>query len=523
MTIIAPTLPTPLTSAVTNNNASPTPSAPIAAVSGTLLAAGLAVAQMAPGSMLRALVTGKNEAGQLVLDMGKVKVALATQASLPAGSEVVLQVRSSGPRMQVMVQPALPEGQGPVRHAAPQVQSPASPPAPLAAQTAAATPAVEPHVSGLTTTAVVVAGPLPDEAHAARGAPPAPPTASAPPAGTPTSPQTPTTSPLSAGTSVNLRINVVLPPGEPLPPQLAQPSTLPGQAAALQTPRASVQVGVVSAFTASGHPLVQTQAGLLLLGSKLTAPVGATVVLELEPTLAEDSEATPTPASSSAGRGASGSAPTFPRLAQALEAFRDAGVSMPAVVARHLPHTGPRLAEGLINALAAAHDEDGFQALERLLRPALERMGQREMGEALHQELARPSGSTGNATQTDWRVYTLPLFDNGQLHQLRIYERQHGGGRQQQAGGPPGSRFVVEVEMSRLGAMQLDGLVQPKRFDLMLRSRQPLPEEVRRDIAALFAEARSAAGFAGEIGFQQTPVFPVNPKAAEIHGPGVIV
>jgi hypothetical protein len=542
MNTILPVAPAPSPSAVTSN-ATPTSSAPIAAVSGTLLAAGLAVAQLAPGSLLRALVAGKNEAGQLILDLGKVKVALATQANLSPGSEIVLQVRSSGPRMQVTIQPVNADGQPAARQGQTQPQGAGvSPSPPPAAESAEAVEARMPHVAGLTTTAVVVGGP-PLGTGAAGKAPPMPgavpppadgktpspaaaePTPSAAGGPLPSSPSSPVPA-LSAGTSVTLRINAVLPPGQPLPSQPAQPqlpSPIAGQTAQAPAALPMLQTGVVAGFTTAGHPLVQTQAGLLLLSAKLTAPVGATIVIEVEPASSDEVEQAAAPAARLAGgRASSSPAPAFPRLDQALQSLREDGVTLPPSVAKHLPHTGPRLAEGLINAATAARDESGFQALERLLRPALERLGHHDIAEALHQELSRPASSPGSTTQADWRAFTLPVMDDGQLHQLRIYERQHRGG-QQGGGAQTGSRFVVEVEMSRLGTMQLDGLVQPKRFDLMLRSRQALPEAMRRDIAALFAEARSAAGFAGEIGFQQTAVFPVNPTAAENHRPGVVV
>ncbi len=497
MNIVQPTAPAGATSLVTNN-AAPTPAAPIAAVSGTLLAAGLAVAQLAPGALLRAVVTGRNEAGQLMLELGKAKAALATQANLPAGSEVVLQVRSGGARPQVAILPVAADGhQAAARQG--QAAAPAAPPPQAAGWLEPVEPAL-PQVVGLSTTAVVVAGPA---AEAAADALPPPQPPSAPAGGLPPTP------PLAAGTTLALRINAVVPPGEPIPPQFV-PAAAPG----------TLQAGVVSALTAAGHPVVQTQAGLLLLAAKLAVPVGATVLVELRPEPEEAEAAAPPPGSGT--RAGSDAAAPFPRLAQALDALRQAGLPAPADLPRHLPHTGPRLAEGLVAALAAAHGDDGPAGLERILRPALDRLGHGDIADALRQELAHAAAASAQSAQSDWRVHLLPILDEGRLHQLRIYERQQGG-RQQGRGAAAGSRFVVEVEMSRLGAIQLDGLVQPRRFDLMVRSRGPLPEALRRDIAAIFAEARSAGGFAGEIGFQQTPVFPVNPKAAEGRGAGLVV
>jgi hypothetical protein len=63
---------------------------------------------------------------------------------------------------------------------------------------------------------------------------------------------------------------------------------------------------------------------------------------------------------------------------------------------------------------------------------------------------------------------------------------------------------VVEVEMSRLGDLQLDGLVREKRLDLILRSRAPLPDFMRRDITQIFHETNEITGNRGNIGFQSS-------------------
>jgi hypothetical protein len=63
---------------------------------------------------------------------------------------------------------------------------------------------------------------------------------------------------------------------------------------------------------------------------------------------------------------------------------------------------------------------------------------------------------------------------------------------------------VVEVEMSHLGDLQLDGLVREKRLDLILRSRAPLPDFMRREIMQIFHEANEISGYRGHIRFQSS-------------------
>ncbi len=128
-------------------------------------------------------------------------------------------------------------------------------------------------------------------------------------------------------------------------------------------------------------------------------------------------------------------------------------------------------------------------------------MGEDHLGQDFGQ-LSRLADNQGG----DWRLFFIPIHDGDQLQQLRLFLRNGG----QDGDGGPGqddedpTRFVVEVEMSHLGDLQLDGLVREKRLDLILRSRAPLPEFMRRDITQIFHEANEVTGNQGKIGFQSS-------------------
>ena len=76
------------------------------------------------------------------------------------------------------------------------------------------------------------------------------------------------------------------------------------------------------------------------------------------------------------------------------------------------------------------------------------------------------------------------------------------------------SRFVLEFELSRIGALQLDGFIRRRRFDLALRSRTPLAIDLRADIARIFHARIAAAGLTGEIDFATVAQFDIAPLDA---------
>jgi hypothetical protein len=65
--------------------------------------------------------------------------------------------------------------------------------------------------------------------------------------------------------------------------------------------------------------------------------------------------------------------------------------------------------------------------------------------------------------------------------------------------------------------LQLDGLVHAKRFDLVVRSHQPLSQAIRQDIAGLFKKTLDGGGFEGEVMFQPGRDFPLSLRADMAH------
>ena len=124
----------------------------------------------------------------------------------------------------------------------------------------------------------------------------------------------------------------------------------------------------------------------------------------------------------------------------------------------------------------------------------------------------------------DWRFLPIPLHDGQQVQQLRLFLRR----RQKRQDGGDGdrgeaTRFIVEVKLSRVGDLQLDGLVREKRFDLMLRTRKALPPAMRHRIIEIFETAKGAAGYLGNVGFQASDDWTPMPLADGATGPQSLV
>jgi hypothetical protein len=217
-------------------------------------------------------------------------------------------------------------------------------------------------------------------------------------------------------------------------------------------------------------------------------------------------------AATNAGRTATPipAAPTpWPALDAALDSLRQSPVpAVATAVNTVVPQPGPQLGGALVLLMSALRGGDLRGWLGQDSLDELSRMKGAQTTQSLADDftqLARPTRSdTG-----EWRIFNLPLFDGGQQQQIRLYLKRRGRGNDGDAETP--ARFVFELDLSRLGALQLDGLSTPGRFDLVVRSTRPLPEAVRGDIGVLFGQVRDANDFTGDVYFQTMPAFAAAP------------
>jgi len=340
--------------------------------------------------------------------------------------------------------------------------------------------------------------------------------------------------------------DIALPPVAPSPAAAAAslaaatvarlPAELAGMAAG------TIIQGVVIGREPGGQTVLRTQYGALVLkGGAL--PMGGTVTLQLQSTgtqiqvvILSVTGGTSAPAETRSGPGAPAAAapaPTsagrdalfmlaekWPALDEALEALRRAAPS----AAQHLaddvvPHPGPELAAKILSLIAALHRGDIALWLGDEARHAIESSGRDGLASRLADDFGRMSRLAGGEPGSEWRGVPLPILDQGALGQVRMFYRgrRHGGAAEDD----PGTRLLIDVELSRLGAIQLDGLAQPRRFDLIVRTRSALPATMRDDIAAIFDEARAIGGLAGEIAFITTRDFVAPPVAPGADGLGL--
>jgi hypothetical protein len=520
-------------------------------------------ARLPTGTTLQGVVVGNDGKGHVLVRTELGVLAVATKLHLSLDSEVTLQVRSSGAQLHVLLmhsesaapnppprvaQPPLPARQDPAGTTGAQPQPGGGQSVdPIAQQAIDGSPPGR--LTFAQTVRAVLQAPAPPAGSVQESTPAAAAGtagAGAAPAGAPETPP-PSFARLPAGTVLSLRIVTVsapvgpsgahAQPAHPAAPAASSPVTPPARAASILSayggtaatqsgplapastaptsgppadasgqslsPNTFRFTGRVSATTHAGYPVLQTPLGTMTLEVRTTLPVGTRMVLEAASSglplalAAEPPASLPRPANLAHG---------WPSLSEAIEILDQSaapGSPTPSQTGEFIPHPGPKLTASILFFLSALGKGDIGRWLGERALATLKRAGQ----DSLLQRIVQDFGQLARFTETpsgDWRVALIPLWDGQQVQPLRFFHRRgrgHGDHGDAEAG-DEATRFILDVELSRVGDMQFDGFVRTRQFDLILRTREPLSVPMREDISRIFHDANETAGYAGEIVFQ---------------------
>lgn len=296
-------------------------------------------------------------------------------------------------------------------------------------------------------------------------------------------------------------------------------------------------IQVSGVITASGRPdqtVITTAAGKIVLAQPAPThwPTGTTVVLEA-PDARPDGQSAPIAATTVAPTNAA----TRPidqilmKLGEDWPALRDlakhtataAPATAQAFVEGNVPAANARAAAQIMFFLSVLRSGDVTGWLGNDMLRSLERSGQRGLVERLGDDFRQLRRLGDESSANDWRLLLFPFTAGDRIEPIHMFVR---GQRRDQADGDQDVRFVVDLKMSTLGALQFDGLLHRQTFDLMVRSHTDLSETQRQDISRIFNTGLESISYRGQIAFQTVKEFPVSPFNDLLggrHTPGAVL
>jgi hypothetical protein len=402
----------------------------------------------------------------------------ALLSMLPPSLHVAMQQAQAGTALQIIVQnvalpPALPAEEGfvPTLSASVPPVSSASPPAGAAVNAPAASVPIAP---------VMVGGN----------------SAVQPPLSLPAS--LPVTPPLSVQPALNAPVVSVSPASMPT----ASPPVT--SAVNITTPASPLPL---KHFTATvlhqSNPrelTVQTPFGMMKLFTPTALPKGTVIVYELVQLEQVRGGALPSVME----------AHSIPARLGALEEIAELTHVHPTPVPPHLqghivPRPGVTLASDILFLLTALQGNGGVKQWlgDALYSHLSSRDEKGTLMPALAQDFAALKQLPTDVRDGQWHHVLVPLNTEGEVRPIQLFfKKQKGNMRSKQ---PHVDHFLLEVELTRLGVMQLDGLVQKHpnhtQFDMMVRAAQPWDAEIEQQISRIFYDAQAAMGMVGSVHF----------------------
>jgi len=217
-----------------------------------------------------------------------------------------------------------------------------------------------------------------------------------------------------------------------------------------------------------------------------------------------------------------GSAPnilsSWPAMEESLAALLGTNAAAAASLAAKTAQGGSTLTNSLLFFLKAAGMSGNANWIGEEVEKALSRSSQRALGN-LRSDLNQMANIAGE-TIGEWRPILIPLDARGgdvPLAALLLGQRQDINPDDQgdnfessPQDKDQAQRFILQVQFSVLGDIQLDGQISKQVFDLTVRSKIDLPQGLQKDAADLFYASLAANEFAGSIDFLEQNEFSVD-------------
>ena len=300
-----------------------------------------------------------------------------------------------------------------------------------------------------------------------------------------------------------LKIITITPP----PVGNTTPPTLP--------PLASGQIeGTIIGQTRDGMAVIKTQIADFVLSTRINLPVGSTLTLQATPLtlsdLATRLSANPTAMSTLLASFDPLSGDNWPALDEAMALLAQHKPDAAARMANTIPSPGPKMVPTTLFFLAALRLGIAENWLGAQTMQAMRDSGGRSTVDKLTGDFGRIARQSGETLPGEWRGISMPLIYDSQLSQLQMYVRKHKDDEGDGSTGAKTTRFIVNLNLSRLGGMQLDGLMHEalpakgidKRLDMVIRTNDRLAPSLMQDLQAAYAAGLKDSKMGGSLEFQ---------------------
>lgn len=196
----------------------------------------------------------------------------------------------------------------------------------------------------------------------------------------------------------------------------------------------------------------------------------------------------------------------WPVMDEAYQTLLQASPQAAAALGRILPSPAnpAQLGSTALLFIAAVRSGDIGSWLGDKKVDILQRVGRSNILGRLTQDLSTLAQRTADTASNtgDWRAVPLPMFWEGEIQKISLFVKNQGGGKSDDETKEGQTRFIFDLDLNRMGGVQLDGLVRGKRFDLVLRTQTPLSTSMQQAMRHSYSHALQNTELHGDLSFQ---------------------
>lgn len=208
--------------------------------------------------------------------------------------------------------------------------------------------------------------------------------------------------------------------------------------------------------------------------------------------------------------------PAFGKNWPALESVWDEVLSNPSVQADMAVNmralipsaTAQQMTPALLLFMAVIKGGFGDQWVDEKLQETLQQIGKEKALSQLSQDIRAIRQAMDDGPVEAWKPLPMPFQQNDQLMRVQWYYRHqydtpdNMGAQDDAAQKNHKTRFIVDVPQTRLGDIQIDGLVHDMALDIVLRTEGPILAQAEKAIRERYHKALEISGTAGNVQFQ---------------------
>lgn len=279
-------------------------------------------------------------------------------------------------------------------------------------------------------------------------------------------------------------------------------------------PAAGQIQGAIIGQTRDGMAVIKTPQADFVLSTRIDLPLGTTLTLEATPLSFSDLTSRMTATAGGMQMLLAAFDPlgdnSWPALDEAMAILARAQPDAAARLANTLPSPGPKMVPTTLFFLAALRLGIAENWLGAATLQGLRDNGGRSTAEKLTSDFGRIARQSGEPLPGEWRGISMPLIYDSQLSQLQMFVRKQKDDDSDNSSGGKTTRFIVNLNLSRLGGMQLDGLMHEantakgldKRLDMVIRTDQRLSPGIMKDLQSAYAAGLKESQMMGALEFQ---------------------